>query len=353
MLDCIRGLYPWRRVRQMTQLRQSLPVMESPPTILISCPQEIIRCILGHLPPQSVAAFALTCRRFYPHLSSASLNEEARLRLLIWIEKDIPHLYLCHKCKDLHTWSRSCLDIGYEKHCRKGKEWIAPSVLLRFTEGRVVMNRHLYGKLHGPPLENFDNTTSTTHQEGVKQKECRSARIIGDELYFKVVTELYHNQGRARNLRERIDDEWFSNNLICQHVALTQSLFLDKYRTHELDRPLGSGELFVPVTGPLRSCRRCFTDFCIDVERCPLTSKTTKGWVITITRWHQLGKFRSTVDPKWHNYVDDTGLQGRIPWRDKVSGAGMVYGNWSAQDDGSAEHMAEDSIVQREDGFVM
>lgn len=337
----------------MTQLRQSLPVMESPPTIPISCPQEIIRCILDHLPPQSVAAFALTCRRFYPHLSSAPLNEEARLRLLVWIEKDIPHLYVCHKCDDLHTWSQLTRNAGYDRHCRKRRSWVDPRVFLDFTAGRLVMNRHLYGKLHGPRPEAFNHTTTTTHEEGVEQEQCLSARIIGDELYFKVTTQLYHNRGRARILRERINDFWSRDKLICRHMGFTGSLYRT-YRTHELDRPLGSGELFVPVTGPLRSCRRCFTDFCVDIEWRPLTSKTTKGWIITITRWHQLGQFRARADPKWHNYVDDTGLQGHIPWRDKVSGAGMVYGNWSAQDDESAEHMAKDSIIQREEaGFVM
>ena len=161
MLDCIRGLCPWRRVRQMAQLRQSLPVMESLPTIPVFCPTEIIQLILGHLPPESVAAFALTCRRFYLHLPSAPLNEEARLLLLVWIEKDISHLYLCYKCKDLHTWNQSTWDPGYERHCRK-REYVDRSVL-RFTDGRLVINRHLYGKSHGPPLEAFNHTTPTTH----------------------------------------------------------------------------------------------------------------------------------------------------------------------------------------------
>ena len=174
-MDCIRGLCSWRRVRQMTQLWQSPPVMESPPTIPIFCPQEIIRLILDHLPPESVAAFALTCRRFYPHLPSAPLNEEARLLLLVWIEKDISHLYLCYECKDLHTWSQSKWDAGYDRHCRK-RTGANPSVSLRFTDGRLVMNRHIYGKSHGPPLEAFNHTTSTTHHGGVKQKQCRSAR---------------------------------------------------------------------------------------------------------------------------------------------------------------------------------
>jgi hypothetical protein len=214
------------------------------------------------------------------------------------------------------------------------------------------MNRHLYGESHGPPLEAFNRTTSTYNYDGVKEEHCRSARIIGDELYFKVTIQLYHGTGRARVLREHIDRARFLNRLICKHVAFTAE-GSHGYRTPDLDKPLGSTELFVPVTGPLKSCRHCYTDFCIDVEWHPLTSEATKGWLITITRWHQLGKFRSPEDTKWYKYKTDSFERPRRPWRDDISVAGAVYDNWSAQDDESAEHMAEDDIVQRKNaGFL-
>ncbi|KAH6637233.1 hypothetical protein F5144DRAFT_647272 [Chaetomium tenue] len=325
ILDCIRGLSPWRLIRWWRPL---------PPIPIFSCREhkEIIWLILGHLPPESVAAFALTCSWFKKLIYDARedelvrfpLGEEERLRVVDWIEKDVPHLYKCYECKYLHHWNPG--------------QGLKP----------LVMNRHLYGELHGPALQDFSYTTQTGLGGRLVQNRSWSPRIIGDELYFKITTQLYHDQGLARNLRMKIDDIYFSNTLMCQHVSLTKPL-LRRYRTYELDKPLAPGMQFAPVTGPLRSCPRCFTDFCIDVEYGPLPtcSKTMEGWIITITRWHQLGKFRSPEDTKWYNFQNNNSDDEQLgPQRKDISEAGMVYSNWSAQDDESAEPTADDGIVQ-------
>lgn len=60
-------------------------------SIVISLPPEIVLLILTYLPPESIVAFALTCRRFQRFMPSPPrLSEEVRLTLLNWLERDTP-----------------------------------------------------------------------------------------------------------------------------------------------------------------------------------------------------------------------------------------------------------------------
>lgn len=72
----------------------------------IVLPPELIDMILEHLPAESVVAFALTYQSFYskfmpayPHLSGPT-----KQALHVWLEQDIPSLYLWHRCGKLRPW---------------------------------------------------------------------------------------------------------------------------------------------------------------------------------------------------------------------------------------------------------
>ena len=177
-----------------------------PQSIAVSLPPEIVSLILSHLPPESVVAFGLTCRRFYAFVPSPPrLTEETRQILLQWLEKDTPSLYWCHRCNSLHTWRRVENRhrqgiVQYDKNCRK-REHCHPSprpphrsYRLTFSLARVVMNRHLYGDLHGPPLEALSH--DARHAEspevyGVMLTQSWTARIIGDGLYLRAKVQVY------------------------------------------------------------------------------------------------------------------------------------------------------------------
>lgn len=156
--------------------RAHLPRRAHPPSTSTTLPQtnpnavplppELISRILSYLPPESVISFALTCRRFHPYMPSpppTTLSGQARQALLVWLEPENPRLYFCHPCNDLHTWQ--CVPdryhrlTQYDRYCRDRRNpWYyfaglpgIDSYQMNLALARLVMNRHLYGDLHGPP----------------------------------------------------------------------------------------------------------------------------------------------------------------------------------------------------------
>ena len=199
------------------------------------------------------------------------------------------------------------------------------------------MNRHIYGDLHGPPLETLiHNETHADYPpaDGVMLAQSLTARIIDDELYLRASAQVYHNQGRARALREHLDEAYGeTDGIVCHHVGIFGKSLprgRGRYSLRELEREPGSADLFVPVTGTLQSCRYCFTDYRVDVRWHPLdgSSSAPKGWVISVTRWHRLGGCRSPSDVRWNNYVTDFVEDISRP-RFKSYGAGMVFRDWN------------------------
>lgn len=68
-------------------------------------PPELISIVLEHLPPESVVAFALTCRALFIYFPRpAQLSDLARATLLQWLKQDILDLFFCHNCPRLHLW---------------------------------------------------------------------------------------------------------------------------------------------------------------------------------------------------------------------------------------------------------
>jgi hypothetical protein len=93
--------------------------------------------------------------------------------------------------------------------------------------------------------------------------------------------------------------------------------------------------MFVPVRDTLKSCRYCFTDYRLYVEWRALDSDGPKGWVIGVTRWHQMGSCRSPEDRKWRSYAKAY-YGGDVPApRISTCDAGAVYHSWKRQEVGS------------------
>lgn len=107
-------------------------------------PPEIYLLIFWYLPPELIVAFALTCRESYRRWMPARLSgsKSERETLLCWLEKDMPKLYFCHRCGDLHTWREAPIIKGiprYDKHCRH-REWTHAPVLSHLSY--EVQRRH-------------------------------------------------------------------------------------------------------------------------------------------------------------------------------------------------------------------
>ncbi len=338
----------------------------------VPLPPELIAHILSYLPPESVVSFALTCRRFYQYMPSPPpilLSQQARRALLGWLERENPRQYYCHPCNDLHTWER--VPDGhhrlaqYDRHCTNNRGNPRYNLVqltvnhspypITYALARLVMNRHLYGELHGPPLTTLTHEAKHPGENRIMSTHSWTARIINDELYLKATTLLYHHTGRARTLRQHLDDTRSTalRECVCRHIKLPsvtnrpvlpgsgpcRILGLDE---HQQPQPPA---LFVAATGTLKSCRHCFTDYRVDIRWLPPDGGSIggpKGWVVGVTRWYRIGACRSPQDPKWHNFVTGDALW-ILESRLRSCEAGMVYRDWRTMDgDDEAASAGED-----------
>lgn len=354
---------------------------QSAATFPFSLPQEINDMILSYLPVESVIALALTCRLIYQTIPSLRfLDDEGRLNLLVLLEKDVPHLYACHQCLRLHTWRRMAIqpDIRHPYSCG-GRAYRTRTIInsrppsrqcaINYPLARLIVNRHLYGEQHGPPPEVLNRTAMENERclrRGVVLTQARSARVMDNELYLKTTVQVYLKESNRGVLRKRSDkvppgDESFlrcsmtgerrpqvwrlvsearqlmyglteDRTLVCQHIGSPWSATLCPpfYSGQPSDLFTSIDESLFPRTGKIRSCRYCFTDFRVDVQWYPPDSKGPKGWVVKITRWHQLGKCRSPLDAKWYNYREEEKWKITAPRMETSCSPGMIYRNWRA-----------------------
>ncbi|KAK3375635.1 hypothetical protein B0T24DRAFT_616707 [Lasiosphaeria ovina] len=318
----------------------------------LKIPSELVDMILEHLQPESAIAFALTCRAlFVKHFpKSAQLTAPARATLLQWLEQDIPRLYFCHGCACLHPWRATLQFSGYKFYhgpCWWNRRDIEPVMSkcvsdfradLTYSWARLVMNRHLYGALHGPPLQDIEATQRIYDSfYGVIITIFWSAKIISNNLYIHgtMVFRSDGEKGNAQSLRTFI--EHFECSLVCRH--LRAAIIPELCRDEESSRP------FHPTSGNIRSCPVCFTDYQIRVALGDSPRRTTRkssqrepiegeDWSIEVARWHNLGECRSPHDLEWCNLV--TGSPSRIlVRREDMCGAGMVHRVWMKEDLGS------------------
>ncbi|KAK0620902.1 hypothetical protein B0T14DRAFT_497335 [Immersiella caudata] len=297
------------------------------PKLSVGLPTEIIDQILTHLPPESALAFALTCRYFYAkhfnYYRATQLSPTERLNMLYLLERDVPHLYLCHHCWYLHTWrhittgrnrrfhtsviSRGRCISPRRRNAISGGLFV-PDFLweLRPRDIRLAMNRHVLGSLHGPPLSTLGGSRLTTCEAtGVSRAQFWSGQVINDNLYLHG-TDTFQplDTGPLDKEAPRNYIEAFPRLLICPHL-LTHSKVISSsttkdpgyYSIPELIRDPNTGAIFRPIAGPVRSCPVCCTDYQIHI-------KQRRGrFTMQITKWQKLGSCHSTSGSAWEKLV--------------------------------------------------
>jgi hypothetical protein len=289
---------------------------------------------------------------------------------------------------DISEYEEACL-------CRitnNGSQFVFPKPPdypygMSYALARLITNRHLYGEQHGPPLGVLNR--SVIEQDrfpnmGIRLKQSWNARIIDDELYLEATVQVYHKEGHGGVFRKRFYEvlpefksvvtfvttgrrpteaqrrlAWQDQGmdlltghrtLVCHHINGPGSR--RPWRRYgsfrELDIFAESGDALRPRTGNIMSCRYCFTDFRVDFQWHPLDISGPKGWVLRITRWHQLGNCRSPLDAKWYNHKHGS-IWGVPAPRMYSYEAGMVYKNWRAEDGkATGPGVAEDEVVADE-----
>lgn len=214
---------------------------------------------------------------------------------------------------------------------------------LTYTRVRLVMNRHLYGRLHGLALEDVAVTKDQPScYHGAMSTSSWRARVIGNNLYLHgiIVLQAYGPRGDEASLRDYV--QRFDHNLVCFHLRTPRDAPWSGFPIiPELGRDQDSPALFRQISGVVRSCSVCFTDYQIgitlrDPPRSARRGSWGRHWVVTVTRWHNIGECRSPEDPKWCNLVNLLPIIKSVQRRDLCE-AGMIRREWMRQDASSAD----------------
>ena len=322
--------------------------------ILKKVPTEIIDMIMEHLPLESAISFSLTCRALYlKHFpqtivgrpdAGTALSRASKRVLLEWLEQDIPELYFCDGCFRLHQWRAARRRYYFRITCYIGlcgwKHRVMTNYVclfrydLSYTWARLVMNRHLYGALHDPPLEDMEWKQVSSDYGPVVVSKSWTAKIRPDNnnLYLHGTTVARSGWkktggGGPQALREFV--ELFKHDrLVCRHYRIDTII-------QELSRPPGeSSTSFHSAAGKkLWSCSVCFTDYRIRIDLKEHSSKwwwpiqANENWSIEFAVWINLGKCRSPDDLEWHNLVAPR-YDKRFMRREGICAARAVYETW-------------------------
>jgi len=312
-------------------------------------PTEIVDLILEHLPPESVVAFALTCRALYgKHFPKPTeISVASKERLLQLIERDLLNLYFCYGCIRLHPWRPKFQNIYF---CREFPGGCGESIdcpcPLPFQIGhvyswaRLVMNRHFYGLTHGPDLKKIlvlQRIFYFRFNAYSRIKVHWDTKVIENKLYLHG-TMVFKFHPKRRPTKKAVSPEapkpsqlfirCCALSLVCRHLRTVHS-------SDSVEDGNGASHPLSPGINSLhvRSCPKCYTDC-----QMRLTSPSRRGcWGIKISTWHRLGACRSPHEEEWRCLVGPT--PDGVPVRKNSCGPGAVYGAWMEGCPGSADQV--------------
>jgi hypothetical protein len=333
------------------------PSPPPPPPRLLQLPVDIVLYLCReHLPPAAAAALSLTCRDLFALVfpgarPGLATNASERQDLLLLLESDLAHgWWYCHCC----SWLRRVSTLGPSargRDCTAGfrcddyhhnRRWFAgSSYSIDYQSARLAMNRHFFGPPKGLPLDRFDLEagayTAILHEKvHLPWRDKWSARILQDELFLSATRTASGAGWTDDALRAALEDEWRD---ICGHVRTSSDPnFLAVNVLSRLSvTPTG---FFAPCRGTVEACSRCFTDYTITIERKVEDAEEGRGkrepagfWFITITSYHQLGCYRSPLDPKWDGFGMPMRQEAFAERRDmEAYPTGIIKAMWDSYD---------------------
>lgn len=319
---------------------------------LAALPPEMVLEVMKHLDDVSQFSLALTCRTFFRQYLPPvqSLGASSKQQLLFLLEKDVPGLYYCFCCEILHRWKNKSWarapppkyglgGVAYEDCLYESSSWHLSGICFHFVVARTIMNRHLLGRKHGLSLSALHFTkTRRARCGGSRASMVWKARVIDDELVVMCTTKLWNKKQDARTLRRWVEK---TRHHVCAHLRTDRcdSNYPERVwsgrgfsvitQLDELRADASSPTLFVPCSKSMKSCPRCMTDYCIDIQE---TEKT--GWTIKIETYYNLGSLRTPQDWQWEvlrevHYAKTPPRMSRDP---EQAGPGVVRRGWTAGD---------------------
>ncbi|KAK4444211.1 hypothetical protein QBC34DRAFT_309493 [Podospora aff. communis PSN243] len=304
--------------------REPLHIKLLPPDILLEIGDQLRQN------PESILAFALTCKDFYQSdllqrmgmAAGSPLRGQQLHAFLLLLEKD-PSIgnqwYYCMECCVLHPftpesdtrspWS-GIVDQMTPKFCLRSFRY-----KLTYNHARLVMNRHLYGAPCGLSLDSLNvpptRVPSESTTESPEWEESWCAKVIDNELFLRATRTISSHDGNHRSLRRFLNSPgywWCNFTILAMDRLFREPLFAD--------RP--PFPLFFECRDVRCSCRWCPTEWYTTIEwkespggsqsRGPSSSsEKQKGqfaWFITVVSYHRLGTCRSFRDWNWAVMTD-------------------------------------------------
>lgn len=261
---------------------------------LASLPTEIIQYIANYLPLDSRAVLALTNRTLCFHVGTESWKElkipsqkVLRMEFLELLERDVPHLWLCRTCQNLH---RKTIKPQQDFHPRGLDRFCNGFYCLSFSQVHLALSRHKLGRPHGICLENL---------------ACRGSRRISETTILQYIMKLCiarnHNgvDELLLNAKYRFHGPkgWDPQSVIgdflnlCPHQRLRDAegavARLIKCKSKHFEN--GNGLNCTKCIG-LKQCSQCPSEY---------TASLAPDLSLRLEVWHNLGPGRNTSDLKW------------------------------------------------------
>lgn len=280
-------------------------LIPTPPVLgAFAVPTEITLIISSHLNITSRLCLALTCRTLFLVCFPKRLLLESteKEELLLLLEKDVSSHYFCHCCAELHRWhGRWTRSINqWNLNCLPCEQGVPKTLLLpiigrlQYYYARLLMNRHLYGPRHGPPLRSLEyGNRSLRWPGGIVEVTSRCARIVDNQLLLLQTISLSHTKGDTALIRQHFNS---LQRRVCAHMTTAPgNPDYGPIGVPELAEPKRASSRFSPCSHGLGSCSICLTDYSVDIT----WRGDRRGYSITVRIYSQVGECRSASAWEW------------------------------------------------------
>ncbi|TAQ89620.1 hypothetical protein B7494_g2052 [Chlorociboria aeruginascens] len=290
---------------------------------LDNLPNEVLSMVINLLPTYSAASLALTSKtmcnrvgtRYFVELRKGkripraylqsmrepddyalvltprTAWEAERVTFLQILDRDFPHLILCHFCQRLHSLNPA----GAEFKSCAGPNMITRLHGLSYTYARVawVMKHHRLGR--NP--QHLVNEQSEFFEEGNGYEIVKSLmpRIVSDAFHLRTQYEITLLADPCVRLPRTCTP------IVCCHLQNWQDgrKCLTKYMRCRLNH-IGEENGACKLCMGLKQCRKCLTEYQVDILS--PARVVDRACTILITVWQRFGEVRSPLDPEWQRH---------------------------------------------------
>jgi hypothetical protein len=278
----------------------SLLLQKLTPTLIIT--------VSNLLPPESISAFALCCRKLYHILGIPILKKFDRYKILMLLERQLPNHIVCYFCKKLHAirhphrYIPSYIE-DYEYVPNRGHHWECLDGRARPDGGydmecdfsypliQMVMKRYRQGGNYSSILSLLATSYADSYRDGSEQYTLVPRIVNGSFLIRqqeRLLTPPTHSLPSCPLFH------------VCPHINLSDEYTQDPDWNQSGVNWARRMNLLDPRNWQqIIKCRYCFTEFRIDFKRFKEGDS-----VMVFKKWQNLGERLTPLDDdRWASHL--------------------------------------------------